>query len=82
MSRFGNPQLVDTEGFIYNRRGSNVKGNRMFWLCAKRDSRFNCKARAITEGLHIVCTGHTGNHNHTSNGLDWNLQNFDSYSQI
>ena len=67
-SQYGNPQLVDTNGFVYRRHKSSAKDDKTFWICTKRDS-LKCKARATTsnaiasKGLQIISTG---DHNHAS----------------
>ena len=61
-SQYGNPQLVDTKGFVYRRHKSSAKDDKTFWICTKRDS-LKCKARATTsnavesKGLQIISTG-------------------------
>jgi hypothetical protein len=74
-SQYGNPQLVDTKGFVYRRHKSSAKDDKTFWICTKRDS-LKCKARATTsnavesKGLQIISKG---DHNHASQYVaSWN----------
>jgi hypothetical protein len=53
-NKHGNPQIVDTEGFVYSKH--RAIGPLVQWRCHKSSKRegWTCTARATTEGEHIV----------------------------
>ena len=57
----GNPQLLDTLGYSYNRHKSNLSKTKVYWRCSQMRL-FKCMARATTEGNFIV--KHVGEHSH------------------
>jgi len=54
-SQFGNPILVDSEGYTYTQhRVSNVNNATIYWRCVYHyKERGSCPARATTEGFYI-----------------------------
>ena len=58
-SQRGNPQLMDTSGYIYNK--TKIRRNLQNWECISRQ-KLKCHARAQTSGLHIVQI--KGEHSH------------------
>ena len=66
-SAHGNPQLVDSSGFVYNKHKSNERRDRIFWICARK-TRYKCTARATTEGDYII--KYLGEHIHPPDTLD------------
>ena len=59
-SQRGNPQLMDTKGFIYNK--TKLSRNIQNWECISRQ-KLKCHAKAQTSGIHIVNI--KGGHNHS-----------------
>ena len=50
----GRPILVDKEGYSYiHAKSSKICSSKVFWRC-RRIKKFNCKARATTDGFSIV----------------------------
>ena len=66
-SAYGNAQLVDSSGFVYNKHKSNERRDRIFWICARK-TRYKCTARATTEGDYII--KYLGEHIHPPDTLD------------
>ena len=66
-SAHGNPQLVDSSGFVYNKHKSNERRDRIFWICARK-TRYKCTARATTEGDYII--KYLGEHIHPPDTLN------------
>lgn len=53
-SSHGRPILVDKEGYSYiHAKNSKTSSSKVFWTC-RRIKKFNCKARATTDGFYIV----------------------------
>ena len=59
-SQRGNPQLMDTKGYIYNK--TKTRRNLEHWECVSRQ-KMKCHARATTAGIHIIQI--KGEHNHS-----------------
>ena len=60
-SKYGNPLLLDTLGYSYNRHKSNLSATRVYWRCSQKKTA-KCMARATTEANFIV--KHVGEHIH------------------
>ena len=64
-SQFGNPILVDSEGYTYTQhRVSNVNNStKIYWRCVYHyKERGSCPARATTEGFYIKMKSKTHLH--------------------
>ena len=65
-SRYGNPMLVDKEGYIFNTIKRSPDGTKTYWKCSqykRKDLRKNgCPVKAITKGIHVLKW--TEKHNH------------------
>ena len=59
-NKHGNPMLLDTVGYTYNRHKSNQSATRVYWKCSQVQN--DCRARATTEGIFII--KHIGEHIH------------------
>ena len=64
-SAYGNPMLVDSQGYIYQRHiTTRQSANKIHWRCSKH-RRGGCPARATTEGDYVI--NKAGQHNHLPN---------------
>ena len=61
-NKHGNPKLLDTLGYSYNKHSNQYAKFAGQWTCSKLRTKERCMARVTTEGNFIV--KHVGEHNH------------------